>query len=151
MHKVFTFIAVIISLHLTAYAAGKVKINKTTQRRPSQESGDAYLANSSFLGFLNCSGSKTEAETLKCVKRYFTPETSESKILRYSEALYIAKEYSELFYCDDETKKKIEAFEEKDYDFYLCFQSSIVPSEQKIGTAYFKKSSGMPKINRLQM
>ncbi|MGZ3774017.1 MAG: hypothetical protein ACXVCY_16250 [Pseudobdellovibrionaceae bacterium] len=150
MVKLMTVIFIIFCVRLNAYAA-PVKITKPLQRRPSQESGEAYLANSTFVNFLKCSLEKSEPEVLKCIKRYFTADSSNAKILRYSEALYIAKEYTELFYCDEEIKKKVEIFEEKDYDFFLCFQSTIVPSERKTGTVYFKKTNGMPKIYRIQM
>jgi hypothetical protein len=131
--------------------AKEIKIIKPTERRPSQSGGEDTLANSSFIGFLKCSASKTEPETLKCIRRYFTAETSDAMILRYSEALLVASEYTELYHCDDKKKKTIEVFEEKTYDFFLCFQSNMVSDSDKPGVAYFKKSSGMPKLMRLQM
>ncbi len=130
----------------------KIKIKKAPFRQPSQSMSDAYMANSSFVGFLKCTSDK-EAEELKCIKRYFSPKTNEAMILRYSEALHIAGEYTELYYCDDEQKQKIEVlFPEKDYDFFLCFQSDIKGEKSSEGTAFFEKGKGgMPKIVRLRM
>jgi hypothetical protein len=89
-------------------------------------------------------------QRLSCAKSFFFDKLSEEQKRAYLEALVIASEFSEPFYCDKETEKMVTSLEKDKYDFFLCFNSNM-SSENRKGVVFFVKQRGMPRISKIKM
>ena len=152
MKNLVKFISIGLVAFLCAHSGmAKVKINKTENRKPASDT-DAYLGAMNFVNFLKCGKSEEikHAERFNCAKGFLSDKMSEEQKKAYLDALVIATEFSEPYYCDKETQKMVGNLETSKYDFFLCFNSDMASPERK-SMVFFVNERGMPRISKIKM